>query len=87
MDTSLLLDTDYTVCIRRENGFCSIDYSVQETGTGMEFQLGMANAQPGMALATNEAAFLTIPGSKNIFYSGTILSEAAGDTKNSVVSC
>jgi len=86
MDTSLLLDTDYTVCIRRENGFCSIDYSVQETGTGMEFQLGMANAQPGMALATNEAAFLTIPGSKNIFYSGTILSEAAGDTKNSVVS-
>ena len=87
MDTSLLLDTDYTVCIRRENGFCSIDYSVQETGTGMEFQLGMPNAQPGMALATNEAAFLTIPGSKNIFYSGTILSEAAGDTKNSVVSC
>ena len=87
MDTSILLDTDYTVCIRRENGFCSIDYSVQETGTGMEFQLGMPNAQPGMALATNEAAFLTIPGSKNIFYSGTILSEAAGDTKNSVVSC
>ena len=86
MDTSILLDTDYTVCIRRESGFCSIDYSVQETGTGMEFELGAAMAKVG-AMATAEDAFLTIPGTKNIFYAGTKLSETTGDTKNSVVSC
>jgi len=87
MDTSMLLDTDYSVCFRRERGFCSIDYSVQSTGNGMEFQLGGANAQTGAGVAINmKATFLQIPGSKNIYYSGTKLSETTGDTTNSVVS-
>ena len=30
MDTNMLFSTDYCLCIRRENGFCSIDYSVQD---------------------------------------------------------
>ena len=54
----------------------------------MEFQLGGANAQTGAGVAINmKATFLQIPGSKNIYYSGTKLSETTGDTTNSVVSC
>ena len=54
----------------------------------MEFQLGAANAQTGAGVVVaNKATFLQIPGSKNIYYSGTKLSETTGDTTNSVVSC
>lgn len=82
-DTSILLNTDYVICFRRERGFCQIDYSVQPND-GMEFVLGAAGTQNGGAVADqNKAVYLEISGSSSELYSGQTFADVVPTTSTS----
>lgn len=75
-----LRDIQYSICVRREAGFCGIQYIVQDNTTPDSFDLSDATASAnGGSTATGEAmGYLSIPGSNTDLYSGTILSAIAG---------
>eukprot|EP00093_Oithona_nana_P008337 08337.XXX_203625_201134_1 [CDS] Oithona nana genome sequencing. len=82
-DTSMFRSAFYTICIRREQGFCSIDYAVQDVdGTVTAFKLADATATAlnNFNQAMNEVAYLTIPNTEATVYSGQFFAD--GDAKS-----
>ena len=63
--TTALTDITYTICVRREYGYCGIEWSESAITTPDPFDLnidGSSDALVGGATATASDVYITIPG-------------------------
>merc|ERR1711993_113977 len=78
--TTALTDLLYTICVRRDYGYCGIEWSESAITSPDPFDLNAgteANALVGGSTASASDVYLSIPGSANSLYGGLTFSEDA----------
>merc|ERR1719323_204220 len=87
----MLQSGEYSICFRREENMCEIDYSVTTAGSfnlgtvvanAMNKAISSATGPPTFAMAQ---ALLTIPGAAQLGYGGARLSNNHGETSDATI--
>jgi len=81
--TTALTDIAYTICVRREYGFCGIEWAESAISSPDAFDLdagAAADALVAGAVATASDVYITIPGSLNGVYGGLAFSDGTSAT-------
>jgi len=86
-DNARMLQENYVICFRREEGRCQIEYSI---ATADSFKLGTATAKDGQAITDvanvgNTEAYLIIDGAPSLFYGGAKLADTTTSTVSAAV--
>ena len=87
----MLTDITYSICVRREHGYCGIEWALEASTSPDSFYLDntitTSYTGPAAADATSSDAYLTIPGAYAGIYGGGIFSDEIGiaDTTSGTV--
>ena len=90
--TVMITDIAYTICVRREHGYCGVEWALEASTSPDSYVLdntisGTSYTGPAAADATSSDAYLTIPGAYAGIYGGGIFSDEIGiaDTTSGTV--